>query len=71
MHALGAASLVKATSLEDADIGLYDYVVMEDREKGQRPSAALKASRRLCNVTWLKQCLVGTRVNEWSPLTEV
>jgi len=37
----------------------YDYVLVEDREKKRDLPSWLKALDRICNIPWLKQCLVS------------
>jgi hypothetical protein len=37
----------------------YDYVLVEDREKKRDFPSWLKGLDRICNIPWLKQCLVS------------
>lgn len=60
VHALGAASLDKVATLDGVNPKSYDFVIVEDRDKSQRIPAAHKASNQLCNVSWLKQCVVSS-----------
>ncbi|WOO77544.1 uncharacterized protein LOC62_01G001118 [Vanrija pseudolonga] len=41
-----------------ADLGPYDLVMVEDRDKGLTLSRAAQASGKLVNAAWLKHCLV-------------
>jgi hypothetical protein len=41
------------------DVNGYDYVLVEDREKKRELPSWLKGLDRICNIPWLKQCLVS------------
>lgn len=41
-----------------ADLGPYDLVMVEDRDKGLTLNRAAQASGKLVNAAWLKHCLV-------------
>ena len=43
----------------------YDYVLVEDREKKREMPVWLKSLDRICNIPWLKQCLVSRVSFEW------
>lgn len=59
LHALGAVSLEQShIAAPGRDLTGYDYVVVEDRGSLSIPPVWLK-SGKVCNVIWLKQCLVG------------
>jgi hypothetical protein len=38
----------------------YDYILVEDRDKKRDLPNWLKGLDRVCNIPWLKQCLVSS-----------
>jgi len=56
MGAVAVETTANITSLKDT--GGYDYVLVEDREKKRDLPGWLKSLDRICNIPWLKQCLV-------------
>jgi len=57
-HAFGATSFDKAIVPDAVEPDRYDLIIVEDRDKALRVHASLKATNKLCNVSWLKQCIV-------------
>ncbi|ORY21464.1 hypothetical protein BCR39DRAFT_553543 [Naematelia encephala] len=59
LHALGAASIETCLMLDrNAKLDVYDYIIIEDRDKSQKVGKEVAASGRMCNFLWLKQCLI-------------
>lgn len=57
MGAIAVDTTPNITSLKDTNG--YDYVLVEDREKKRDLPNWLKSLDRICNIPWLKQCLVS------------
>jgi hypothetical protein len=60
LHAMGAVGVDTTQTISSAkETDGYDYVLVEDREKKRDLPGWLKGLDRICNIPWLKQCLVS------------
>jgi hypothetical protein len=60
LAAAGARQVDFVTSTEAAsNASFYDYVIFD---KDPKVTNALKRHGGLCNIGWLKQCLIGGRI---------
>jgi hypothetical protein len=60
LHAMGAVVVDTAQTISSVkETNGYDYVLVEDREKKRDLPSWLKGLDRICNIPWLKQCLVS------------
>lgn len=64
MGAIKVEVVTRLGSRSDADE--YDYVLVEDRDNRKQLPAWLKQVDNVCNVAWLKQCLVSRSRSERS-----
>ena len=58
VHAMGASVFKTDYALDISRFADFDYIVVEDRDKNLKPSVTMERTGKLCNILWLKQCLV-------------
>ena len=57
---MGAFNVEVVTTLGSPQVaGQYDYVLVEDRDEKRELPAWARSTSNVCNIQWLKQCLVS------------
>lgn len=72
LHAMGAAHVEVSRSLaSQQDLARYDYVLVEDRDSQRALPKWFDDVENVCNVLWLKQCLVSVPRSGMPPIAHL
>lgn len=60
LHTMGASNVEVVNTLGSPQVAeQYDYVLVEDRDEKRELPAWARSTSNVCNIQWLKQCLVS------------